>query len=40
MKNKDLQILSIQDGEAVKNSFYRAPKKVPHIEKISQDKLL
>lgn len=34
-----LNILSIQDKESVKNSYYRAPKKVPSIQKIS-DKII
>ena len=33
--NKTLDILAIQDEEVAKNTFYRAPKSSPHIEKIS-----
>lgn len=36
---KTTDILAIQDKEAVKNSFYRAPKKNPSIYKIQEDLL-
>lgn len=37
--SKVLKLLAIQDKESVKNAYYRAPKKSPHITKIAKDKI-
>ena len=39
MSKNPIDILAIQDKEAVKNSYYRAPKRVPSIKKIADDKI-
>lgn len=37
--SKVLKLLAIQDKESVKNAYYRAPKKSPHIAKLAKDKI-